>query len=111
MDVAPHRGLGVLHPALLQQLVDHQQAVVLPEPSLDLLTVPIQRMPAARLAAALFVVHLLQLVFRRQLSLLVQPPLLFGEFLHPANYLPVLAGLALDRPDRLVHPQASDDIQ
>ena len=30
MDVAPHRGLGVLHPALLQQLVDHQGSPIPP---------------------------------------------------------------------------------
>ena len=43
VDVAPHRGLGVLHPALLQQLVDHQEAVAIPAPSLDLVSARVER--------------------------------------------------------------------
>ena len=104
MDVAAHRGLGVLHPPLFEQLVDHQEAVVLLAPPCDLLSVRVERMPAALLAAALFVVYLLELLLGRQLLLLIQPPLLLGELQHPPNYTPVLAGLPLDRLDRLLHP-------
>ena len=110
MDVAAHRGLGVLHPPLFEQLVDHQEAVVLLAPPRDLLPVSIERVLVALLRPLLLVVYLLQLLLGRQLLLLIQPPLLLGELQHLAYYTPVLAGLPLDRLDRLLHPQSIDDI-
>ena len=94
VDVAPPRGLGVLHPA----------------PSLDLVSARVERVAPAILAAALLVIYLLELVLRWQFSLRVQPSLLPGEFQHPADHSPMLAGLTLDRLDRLLHSQLSHDV-
>ena len=97
-------------PRFLQQLVDHQEAVAFPLPSLDLVAMSIERVAPAMLAAALLVIYLLEFVLRWQLSLRVQPSLLPGEFQHPADHSPMLAGLTLDRLDRLLHSQSSHDV-
>ena len=58
VDVAPHRGLGAFHPALLQQLVDHQEAVAFPAPSRTLVSASVKRVVPAILAAAVLVIPL-----------------------------------------------------
>ena len=109
VDVAAHGGLGVLDPQLHQQFVDHQQAVGLIEPPGDLLAVGIQRVCGAALSLLLFVVQLSELPLAGQLCRL-QPAFLLGQLPHPADHAAVPAGLALDRLDRLVHPQSPHDL-
>ena len=109
VDVAAHGGLRVLHVQPRQQLVDHQDAVALFEPSGDPLAVSIQRVCGAALRLLPFVVPLSELPLAGQLRG-IQPAFLLGQFPHPADHAAVLAGLALDRLDRLVHPQSPHDL-
>ena len=98
-------------PRPCQQFVDHQEAVGLLElePSGDLLAVGVQRVCGAALGLLLFVVPLAELPLAGQLRG-IQPAFLLGQLPHSADHAAVLAGLALDRLDRLVHPQSPHDL-